>query len=76
MATTKAYELAQFGTDLIVDEAAPTATYNGTILASSGYQNLPTVFTVFGRTSNTEVSVSSGVLTVVGRAQNIEVGIS
>ncbi len=73
---TKALELAQWGSDLTVDETTSTATYGGTFAASVGYENLPTVFTVFGRINNTEVSVANGKLAIVGRTEVIEVGIS
>jgi hypothetical protein len=73
---TKALELAQWGSDLTVDETTGTATYSGIISAGAGYQNLPTVFTVFGRINNTEVSVANGKLAIVGRTEVIEVGIA
>lgn len=76
MATTKALELGQFGTDLTVDENAPKATYAGTLVGSDGYENLPTAFTVFGRSSNINISVSNGTLVVASRAGNVNVGIS
>jgi len=76
MATTKATELSQFSSDLTVDEGTTTATYSGTISATSGYQNLPTQFTVFGRSVDTSVPVANGVLTVIGRSSNTNIGIS
>jgi hypothetical protein len=76
MATTKALELAQFGRDLAVDETTSIATYSGTFEAVVGYENLPTAFTIFGRSSNTTVPVSNGILTIVGRTSNVSIGIS
>lgn len=73
---TKALELAQWGSDLTVDEGSRIAVYDGTINAAVGYQNLPTSFTVFARVNNIEVSVSNGKLAIVGRTETIEVGIS
>jgi hypothetical protein len=73
---TKALELAQWGSDLTVDETTNTATYGGTFGANTGYENLPTAFTVFGRINNIEISVSNGKLAIVGRTETTEVGIS
>lgn len=59
MTTSKALELAKLSSDLTVDEANNVVTYNGTISATSGYQNLPqTFFTVFGRLTNTNIVIS------------------
>lgn len=47
----------------------------GTITADS-YENLPTNFTIFGRSSNINISVSNGTLLVIGRSSNVNIGIS
>ena len=75
MATTKALELAQFGSDLLVDEDNDSAVYNGT-LGSTNFSGLPSVLIVFGRTSSTNISISNGLLAVDARAGNITVGIN
>ena len=49
-------------------------TVTGEITATT-YSNLPTVFTVFGRSSNTNISLSNGTFTVVGRSQNTAIGV-
>lgn len=73
--TTKALELAQWGSDLVVDTT--TATYDKKFEATSGYNNLPTFFIVFGRNNiNTNVPVTNGILSVIGRTETISVGTS
>jgi hypothetical protein len=47
------------------------------VVASAALTNVPTALTVFGRSTNTSVSISNATLTVVDRnSANISVGVS
>ena len=47
------------------------------VVASAALTNVPTSLTVFGRSTNTSVSISNATLTVVDRnSANISVGVS
>ena len=73
----------QTGTgDLLVQKDETTvAEFNTNGLAVTGqisattYSNLPTIFTVIGRSANTNMSLSNGSFTVAGRAQNTTIGV-
>ena len=73
----------QTGTgDLLVQKDETTvAEFNTNGLSVTGeisattYSNLPTIFTVIGRSANTNISLSNGSFTVVGRAQNTTIGV-
>ncbi len=52
-----------------------TSTASFASITATTYSNLPTVFTVFGRSSNTNISLSNGTFTVVGRSQNTAIGV-
>lgn len=45
------------------------------VMTATSYQNLPTIFTVIGRSTNTNISLSNGSFTVVGRTQNTTIGV-
>ena len=73
----------QTGTgDLLVQKDETTvAEFNTNGLSVTGeisattYSNLPTIFTVIGRSANTNISLSNGSFTVAGRAQNTTIGV-
>ena len=56
-----------------LDSGVSTASFSS--ITATTYSNLPTIFTVIGRSANTNISLSNGSFTVVGRAQNTTIGV-
>lgn len=72
--------LTKVTTNVIADGAITSAKLDSSItvgtISATTYQNLPTVFSVIGRSANVDISVANGTFTVVGRSANTTIGVT